>query len=417
MAPGKGLLIARSDFPMYLIKALDERHFLVAGGGGQAKTGVANAIEIYETKVVDGRIVTSSICRHDTGSKAAMNGAIFYDGRNHNLAVGLDDECHILSVKYKIVSPSDSHEGDDSSGLRKRKGGEDKENSTDKKTNSQIKSVTFDIEKIKSVKTDFAKSSSFQKVVQFSPDRSVIATGGADGYLRVWKFDDLKKLYEVQAHKNDIDDLDFSPAGNRIVTVSRDNKCCVWNTKDGSKFTEVKWPDQKNEYRFRACRYGLIEGNKEKFNMYTINIPCKRLTKPVPCFLTMWDSSNFKVKKILNTGAEVLCSLAVSKDGVYIAVGTISGSVAVFISFSLQKLYSLREAHSIFVTGLEFLPVSEGAQAVTGNQDFTLISISADNTIRIHQEPVRSSYSILWVMFGLLFLVCLLFYFMAEMGM
>ena len=44
MAPVKGDLLARSDFPMYLVSSLGERHFLVAGGGGQAKTGVANAI-------------------------------------------------------------------------------------------------------------------------------------------------------------------------------------------------------------------------------------------------------------------------------------------------------------------------------------------------------------------------------------
>lgn len=40
----KGGLLARSEFPLYVVKALDERHFLVAGGGGAAKTGIANAI-------------------------------------------------------------------------------------------------------------------------------------------------------------------------------------------------------------------------------------------------------------------------------------------------------------------------------------------------------------------------------------
>lgn len=44
MASAKGGLLARSDFPLYAVKALDERHFLVAGGGGAAKTGIANAI-------------------------------------------------------------------------------------------------------------------------------------------------------------------------------------------------------------------------------------------------------------------------------------------------------------------------------------------------------------------------------------
>lgn len=44
MASAKGGLLARSDFPLYAVKSLDERHFLVAGGGGAAKTGIANAI-------------------------------------------------------------------------------------------------------------------------------------------------------------------------------------------------------------------------------------------------------------------------------------------------------------------------------------------------------------------------------------
>ena len=44
MAPVKGSLLANTDFPLYAVRALGDRHFLVAGGGGQAKTGVPNAI-------------------------------------------------------------------------------------------------------------------------------------------------------------------------------------------------------------------------------------------------------------------------------------------------------------------------------------------------------------------------------------
>ena len=52
---------------------------------------------------------------------------------------------------------------------------------------TQTKLVTFDVEKIKSVRTDFCDDGSFQKVVRFSPDGSILATGGADGQLRVWR--------------------------------------------------------------------------------------------------------------------------------------------------------------------------------------------------------------------------------------
>ena len=53
--------------------------------------------------------------------------------------------------------------------------------------NSTTKQITFDVTENKSVKTDFHKNLSFQKVCQFSQDQSILATGGADGHLRVWK--------------------------------------------------------------------------------------------------------------------------------------------------------------------------------------------------------------------------------------
>ncbi|KAK3089037.1 hypothetical protein FSP39_000316 [Pinctada imbricata] len=344
-------------------------------------------LEIYELQLLENRVLANSICRHATGDKAIMNGGSDYDGRHHLFAAGLDDECHVFSLKYRVTSPDKrKKDSGDNSNLRKRKEENDSSGKSDNTGNGETKQISFDIEKITSVKTDFHKDGSFQKVVQISRCRQFLATGGVDGYLRVWKYPDMKKSMEIQAHKNDIDDIDISPDSQYIVTVSREKNGFVWKAKDGKKHTDLNGPE---EYRFRACRYGLIEGNKDKFNLYTISIPLKRTQKPQPCYLTSWDSSSFQSKGNQTTGTEVLSSLAVSDDGIYVAVGTISGSVGVYISFSLQKLYYIKEIHSIFVTGLAFMPSSEAARSVTGNQDFTLMSISADNTIRVHQVAPR----------------------------
>jgi len=40
----KGITIASTDFPLYTLRLIGDRHLLVAGGGGAAKTGIANAI-------------------------------------------------------------------------------------------------------------------------------------------------------------------------------------------------------------------------------------------------------------------------------------------------------------------------------------------------------------------------------------
>lgn len=64
--------------------------------------------EIYEVKQTEVGVHASSICRHDLGRQAAMNGAAVYDGRHHLFAGGLDDECHLFSLKYKVISPMKS---------------------------------------------------------------------------------------------------------------------------------------------------------------------------------------------------------------------------------------------------------------------------------------------------------------------
>ena len=40
----KGVNLAATDFPLYAFRMVGDRHFLVAGGGGAAKTGVPNAM-------------------------------------------------------------------------------------------------------------------------------------------------------------------------------------------------------------------------------------------------------------------------------------------------------------------------------------------------------------------------------------
>ena len=60
---------------------------------------------MYEVKQLEDKLLASSICRHDTGTKAVMNGCCHYDGRKHVLAAGLDEHCHIYTLKYKVVSP------------------------------------------------------------------------------------------------------------------------------------------------------------------------------------------------------------------------------------------------------------------------------------------------------------------------
>ncbi|NXX51249.1 PREB protein, partial [Tricholaema leucomelas] len=155
----------------------------------------------------------------------------------------------------------------------------------------------------------------------------------------------MKKTLEFKAHDGEIEDIALGP-DNKVVTAGRDFQCCVW--QQDQLVTGLRWnenlpsiPDKA--YRYQACR----------------------------------DS------------------------GTFLGLGTVTGSVAIHIAFSLQRLYYVKEAHGIVVTDVAFVPESQRGRELLAGNEAALLSVAVDSRCKLHLLPSRRSLPV-W----LLLLLC-----------
>ncbi|XP_032508378.1 prolactin regulatory element-binding protein isoform X3 [Phocoena sinus] len=213
----------------------------------------------------------------------------------------------------------------------------------------------------------------------------------------------LEKVLEFKAHEGEIEDLALGPDG-KLVTVGWDLKASVWQ-KD-QLVTQLHWQENgptfsNTPYRYQACRFGQVPDQPAGLRLFTVQIPHKRLRQPPPCYLTAWDGSTFLPLRTKSCGHEVISCLSVSESGTFLGLGTVTGSVAIYIAFSLQRLYYMKEAHGIVVTDVAFLPEKGRGPELLGSQETALFSVAVDSRCQLHLLPSRRSVPI-W----LLLLLC-----------
>ncbi|XP_035904971.1 prolactin regulatory element-binding protein [Anopheles stephensi] len=431
--PSDGLL-ARVNFPLYAIEMLTSRHVLVAGGGGASKTGVANGFEIYEIYHDGEKYVADEVIRHETGPSVVMNCAVKNDEKRTLLMAGQESHCQMYLVNtiidsgdYNPTSPVSNKS--DPEGMRKRRsisqqrpipvnanappastvpGGDPKKTDEEKLAPSAPKKqIRFEIKTADSVQTDFTEAEPLQRVVRISPNGRLMATGGMDGHLRVWNFPKMTLASDIAAHTKEIDDLDFSPDSKHVVSIAKDGLGVIWSINPDKESKKLVWTPPANcRYLLKRCRYGLVEGVKDKFRLFTLANPFAKSGK-AKGLLQQWNPEAGRLTGVVEID-ESLAALAVRDDGRFVAIGTMfSGSVSVYIAFSLQRVLHVPNAHAMFVTGLEFIPVTNfDGPAITGDTEAAVLSISVDNRICVHSLPYRHSLPA-WV--AIIAIICILF--------
>ncbi|XP_054284824.1 prolactin regulatory element-binding protein-like [Macrosteles quadrilineatus] len=403
-------LLARVNFPLYTLQMLTSRHVIVGGGGGSSKTGVANGFEIFELSYNGNRFVVEEMIRHETGPSVVMNCACVSTPKKTYLVAGQESHCQLYLVTSEIVSrkrnistSNDVHQKKEG-GVRRRTTSKSKSSTSEdppsKINEDHIKTegskdsqntldrhLEFHIKPADSIQTDFS-SEALQRVVRISPSGQLMATGGTDGHVRLWNFPSMKPHCDIVAHHKEIDDLDFSPDSISVASVSKDGKGYIWCVKTGNKLTELEWtPTNGTKYLYKRCRFGRVEEDPKKSRLFLICNPVSRVGKQT-AHIQLWDPAQ-GLRRTAQV-EESLSALAVRDDGRFIAVGTMfTGTVDIYIAFSLQRVLHVKDAHSMFVTGLEFLPALGSETSITTVSEAAVVSISVDNKVCIHNLPYR----------------------------
>lgn len=375
----------------------------MAGGGGSAKTGVANGFEIYELFHNGQHFVAEEIQRHETGSEVVMNMSMKSVDKKSLLVVGQESHSQMFVINPRVgqLPPREMFNRRESTAeVRQRKNRERTESIGHEKSGSgddspQMKRIYFDIKAADSVQTDFTQIEPLQRVVRISPNGRFMATGGLDGHVRVWNFPRMTPLNDIPAHTKEIDDIDFSPDNKYVLSVSKDGLAVVWAVNSGKEVMKLQWtPPDGVKYLFKRCRYATIEGKSERYRLFTLSNPFGKAGKQKG-FVQQWNTETGRLNNIVGID-ESLSALAVRDDGRFLAVGTMfSGSVSIYIAFSLQKVLHVPGAHAMFVTGLEFIPVLvKDAPPISSDSEASVVSFSVDNRICIHSLQYRRKLDI-----------------------
>ncbi|EES10100.1 SEC12-like protein 2 [Sorghum bicolor] len=237
------------------------------------------------------------------------------------------------------------------------------------------------------------KDVGLQLAVSFSGEGSILAIGGEDGHLRVFKWPAMGSVLTETDTKTSIKDLTIS-SDEKFLAVNRSSgPCRVWDLQSSEVVASLS---REAGEIFGFCRFCNKTDNS---HVLFITVMQGDYGKIVSWNTTSW--TRIGSKKITR---EAISAFAVSPNGALLGIGTIEGSIIILSSKDMRTLVTVKKAHLGIVTTLAFSQDSR-----------TLLSTSFDSSARVTSVgSPKSNGTSIWPMLLVIILAILVYYCMQH---
>jgi WD40 repeat protein len=178
--------------------------------------------------------------------------------------------------------------------------------------------------------------------IDFSPDGHLIATGGRDGYLRIWETLDGDLTMAFEAHKKGVNSVVFSPDGVQLASGGNDAMARLWNVSTGEEV-------------------GHMIGGTYAIPEIAFTVDGKNLALANGSIIRVRDVKDQRFVSTLR-GENSFYSLSVSSDGRSVAAGDTASVVFIWDLSSEETINKLKiqkgeeESVSTLVWTVDFSP-------------------------------------------------------------
>ncbi|KAH0657153.1 hypothetical protein KY285_032035 [Solanum tuberosum] len=297
-------------------------YVVLAGGGGEGNSGIRNALIVAQFDFDSNVLSDEPVARLGTGGDLPYRMAVHPGGEG--LICSLPKSCRWFDWDFQTTENR-------SLGLRSS-------------------------EKVLEPLEDVGQ----QLALTFNNEGSLLAVGGEDGKLTVFKWPSMENILDQANAHASVKDLDFSPDGKFLASVGS-GPCRIW---DVSKSTSVASLTKENDEIFGYCRFAPINDENQVLYITTMRDQGGSISK--------WSTTTWRRIKSKRIVRDPICAFNISPNGKLLAIGTIEGDVLVVSSNNLQVQNVVKKAHLGLVTTLKF---SEDSRA--------LLSASLDSRVRV----------------------------------